>query len=618
MSMPTKPIRATLALLAVLPLATAASAAGPARPADELTVADLARGWTRPLSPLPARADQGQGALSRLDALAALAAGHAPGRCATPLLVALHQHESRLNASTKRLRERAASVLLGPSAAQASAGREFLIHYTTDPASPDRVSGVDLDLSGVPDGVERIASELSDILADFVHEAAWPPAPVEAAQGPQRGPAAVDVFLIGLGEARGGRLDGFTRPLAPAGPNWDDAPDGTGAALYIDASLASPQASSRAPLAHQIAHMVQLSESARESTWWHEASATWLENHLEDTAEATAAALRGRGLRRVRGIEQDGLTLGLEAFLWPHYLVRGTGSDASLIRRIWEEMAAIPGNNTLDAMDQVLRRTLQSSLADEIRLFNIWNLFLGSADDGRHYPFASLLPTPSEDAAYDVVPARCASPGGPLFPMGSALVSLLGDGSDGGLRIRFEGAEGGRWDLSLLVHPVANPADVRHVAVEVDEEGHAEISVPWSDLAGIDLLVQNLASTGAPADYSCAITQDSRVPFDLLGFTASATDDGVSLAWSTEDEQRLAGWNIYRGAGPLGPFSRLNPWLVPGGGLGDRTLGYLYLDSTTQPGRKYYYRVEGVTFEGFSRTSHTTGVRIPPRGPSPR
>lgn len=616
--MPTTPIRATLALLAALPLGTAVAAAGPVRPAEEPSISDLARGWTRPLSPLPARADQTFGALSRLDALAALAAGHAPQRCASPLLIALHQHESRLNASTKRLRERAVAVPQGLNATLASPGHEFLIHYTTDPASSDRVSGVDLDLSGVPDGVERIAGEFSDILADVVHEAAWPPVPVGAPPAAQRGPAAVDVFLIGLGEARGGRLDGFTRPLAPAGSDRDDAPDGTAAALFLDASLASPQAASRPALAHQIAHMVQLSESARESIWWHEASATWLENRLEDTADATASALRGRGLRRGRGIEQDSLTLGLEAFLWPHYLVRSTGSDASLVRRLWEEMAAVPGNNTLDAMDQVLRRTLQSSLADEIRLFNIWNLFLGSADDGRHYPFASLLPTPAEDAAYDVFPARCASPGGPLFPMGSALVSLLGDGSDGGLRIRFEGTEAGRWDLSLLVHPVANPADVRHVAVEVDEQGRAEISVPWSDLAGVDLLVQNLAPSGAPADYSCAITQDSRVPFDLLGFTASATDEGVSLAWSTEDEQRLAGWNVYRGAGPLGPFSRLNPWLVPGGGLGDHTLGYVYVDSTTQPGRKYYYRVEGITFEGFSRTSHTAGVRTAPRGASPR
>src|SRR5262249_53140137 len=150
--------------------------------------------------------------------------------------------------------------------------------------------------------------------------------------------------------------------------------------------------------------------SARESSWWHEASATWLENRLQRDAAAVAADFGSSepAPPAHRGLSDDTIGMSLEAFLWPHYLVQSSGAGVTLLRHLWEEMAAVPGNNTFDAMDHVLRRT-SSSLSEEIRVFNIWNLFLGKADDGSHYPFSSLLPTPQGDATYDVFPARGAS-----------------------------------------------------------------------------------------------------------------------------------------------------------------------------------------------------------------
>ena len=77
--------------------------------------------------------------------------------------------------------------------------------------------------------------------------------------------------------------------------------------------------------------------------------------------------------------------------LWPHYLL-WSGSSPGVLGAAWEEMAVIPGNNTLEAMREAVGRHRGTSLEDEVRAFRIWNVFLGEFDDGNHYPFASDLP----------------------------------------------------------------------------------------------------------------------------------------------------------------------------------------------------------------------------------
>jgi len=608
------------------------------RPAS---IRELSRAWTRSIPPLPARGAAGTGSSTgRADALAALmGGGNDDGRCATALLVAMYQNGSRLNPPTRRWLEqltRPPSSAAGSTghlqgATLQSSGGEFLIHYSTDPLSLDRVEATDGDLNGVPDGVDRLAVELTDELADFVHVLGWAPAP---APGATRGSGgAIDVYLSGgLGSDAG--LMGFVMPRGagwapgtPAAtggaPGEGEPAEGADAAIYLDSRLAAAKASSRDAVAHMVAHVILMRESVRESPWWHEATATWLENRLRHDAPVVASSFgTPAGAARARGLSDDALQLSAEAFLWPHYLTQSAGADTPLLRRLWEEMAAVPGNNTLEAMDRVLRRTAGSSLAEEIRVFNIWNIFLGQADDGHHYPFASLMPTPQGDATYETFPTRGTSLSGPVPPLGSALVRMLGDGSQGGLRVRFFGAEPGEWDVSLLVYSAGRSGEVRHVAMEIDGSGRGFVPVPWKGLAAIDLMIQNLAAPAmAPADYYFTIDYDPAVPYDLMALNAEDAGGRAMLTWSTESEERLAGWNVWRGPGPLGPFSRINRYLVPGAGQPDTPMSYFFVDSSVEPGRKYYYYLEGVTLEGFTETSHPTGVRLarpPAKSPASR
>src|SRR5262245_12693177 len=253
-------------------LAAGALSGGMARAAsakEPLSLKELERVWTRPTAVLPAA--PGPTSSSRIEAISALGFGRGADRCATPLLIALSQRASRLNQPTRKLLEQ---VTGAPSSGTPkrlfTADGEFLIHYWTDPGSPDAVEAVDDDRDGLPDGVERISSELTDVLADCTHVLEWPLAPNPARSRRSAVGEPVEVFLIRLDSASGG-AEGFTAPVLPAperlGPIEVEPPEGAAAAIYLDARLASRGAASRVAVTHQVAHLVQIRDSVRESPW---------------------------------------------------------------------------------------------------------------------------------------------------------------------------------------------------------------------------------------------------------------------------------------------------------------------------------------------------------------
>lgn len=574
---------------------------------DPPSLQELRKSWSQAAQQTGLSPSLRRSGVTRTDALDTLAGGLPEGvRCASPLLVALHQDSADLSPASRALMDRATIIRsIVPGATTISPDGRFRVHYWSRP-SPDAVDAADLDIDGVPDGVERIASELTDVLADFVHLLEWPAA--EAGDGDM-----VDVFLVNLSGSIAA-LDGFALPKGVV-LDPDARPEGVGSVIFLDTGLADRETTSRPAITHQVAHMILNRESVLESPWWHESSAAWLEDRLEATGPEQAARFGlDTFVDRPRGLSDDDLGYGLESFLWPHYLMDSTGSDVDLLRGIWQEMAAVPGNNTFEAIDRHLGRSLESSLAEEVRVFHIWNLFLGQADDGGHYRLGNALPTPQGDATFEAFPARGTSLSGPIFPLGSTMLRILGDGSRGGLRITVIGDDIADWDVSLVIYSAERPSDIRFLPLEFDDSGQAYVSFPWKSMAAVDILVQNLSSPDRPAaDYAFVVDHDPAVPFDLMNFTVSQTRQGAVLTWTTESEDRVAGWNIHRGPGPIGPFTRINTLLVPGAGIPGQEMQYVFIDETARPGHKYYYRIQGVTFEGFTETTHPAGVRLAPR-----
>ena len=85
----------------------------------------------------------------------------------------------------------------------------------------------------------------------------------------------------------------------------------------------------------------------------------------------------------------------------------------------------------------------------------------------------------------------------------------------------------------------------------------------------------------------------------LLLIQASGCTAPVRVEWTTESEVSTAGFNLYRGESPGGPFDvKVNQQLIPP--ATDPLLGgeYTYLDETALLGRTYYYRLEEIEESG--------------------
>jgi hypothetical protein len=93
----------------------------------------------------------------------------------------------------------------------------------------------------------------------------------------------------------------------------------------------------------------------------------------------------------------------------------------------------------------------------------------------------------------------------------------------------------------------------------------------------------------------------------LLGASCSAP---VRIDWSTETEINTAGFNIYRGESPDGPFDvKVNEQLIPPSP--DPMTGgkYSYVDNAAQLGKLYYYQLEEVERNGTQTKLGVTPAR---------
>jgi hypothetical protein len=85
-----------------------------------------------------------------------------------------------------------------------------------------------------------------------------------------------------------------------------------------------------------------------------------------------------------------------------------------------------------------------------------------------------------------------------------------------------------------------------------------------------------------------------------LGFQSIRSLDQAKIVieWSTESELDIAGFNLLRGESLEGPFTRINPQLIPPSK--DPLTGgdYAYEDMDLKPGVTYYYVLEDIDISG--------------------
>lgn len=96
----------------------------------------------------------------------------------------------------------------------------------------------------------------------------------------------------------------------------------------------------------------------------------------------------------------------------------------------------------------------------------------------------------------------------------------------------------------------------------------------------------------------------------ILLFLAGCTGQ-VEVTWRTESEINTAGFNLYRGLSPTGPFDvKVNDQLIPASP--DPLTGgeYRFVDRTVRPGVTYYYQLQEVETDGQVNSYGPIAVRV--------
>lgn len=93
------------------------------------------------------------------------------------------------------------------------------------------------------------------------------------------------------------------------------------------------------------------------------------------------------------------------------------------------------------------------------------------------------------------------------------------------------------------------------------------------------------------------------LPVILLILALAGCTVPVTIEWATEVEIDTAGFDIYRGESPQGPFDvKVNEAPIPASPDAMAGGEYSFVDRTAQAGRTYYYQLQEVEVDGTVNT----------------
>jgi len=256
--------------------------------------------------------------------------------------------------------------------------RNFKIHYNT--VGNNAIPLTDSDNNGLYDFIEVTAEAFEHSLSFFVDTLGYnPPPPDNGHDGDE-----YDIYIDALGRGYYGETN-----------SEDPVPGTEGSTSFIRihntfnyGHYTTGHDGIRVTAAHELHHAVQFGYSWRyEDSYFHEITSTWFEDVVFDDINDYLQYLPSlfdnldRPFNTYNGRNEYGMAI------WLHFLSKRFNNN--IVREIWEK---IPQKNSFDAMDEVLYEK-NSSFADELSRFALWNYYTGSrADSVNFYEEGSFYP----------------------------------------------------------------------------------------------------------------------------------------------------------------------------------------------------------------------------------
>jgi hypothetical protein len=176
---------------------------------------------------------------------------------------------------------------------------------------------------------------------------------------------------------------------------------------------------------------------------------------------------------------------------------------------------------------------------------------------------------------------------------GSVVVGLL--------RFQVVGAAGSSTSLSFIGASLLDGSG-SYVPVQPVPLSFKVVSQADRDCDGVRDGVDN-----CPAVYNPSQTDTDRdgrgdaceeLAVQLVSFTAEPRGKRVVLRWRTATEPDNAGFVLYRGLSPEGPWLRLTPALIPARGSAVSGASYEFVDRPPRRARQVYYLLQDVDVDG--------------------
>jgi hypothetical protein len=434
-----------------------------------------------------------------------------PIKCGTPIMMEAMQAAPSLSPAFRAELQEAAARITTDSVYETPSGH-FLIHYDLD--GVNKVPDDDIDSSGHPDFIEKLALYFDSSWSHEVDNLGWTPPPSDGIAG---GDGRYDIYPTSIG-----LVYGFTIQDQPGPEPWNDY------SSYIllnksflgfpgnDDPEGNQAGTMKVTVAHEFNHACQFADNPLHfhvtESWWQEISATWMEDVVYDTVNDNY-----NYLDEFFSLPQmslfDGSIRKYGAFVLGKFIEESL--DADIGRQAWEKMRWSAATPSLDSalMDA------GSSFAAAYRTFAGWNYFTDTRDVGTHYY--------EEGARYPLVPITRTESNYPLGPKtGSQVQSMAADyieflpdplGRDV-VEFNFNGANGIPWQAAMWL--IDSSGDAVERAIDLDPTtGNGTLYFGGLDSIAKGVLVAaNVSLTPTEAGYQYSLSFLARADCNHNGF----------------------------------------------------------------------------------------------------
>lgn len=387
-------------------------------------------------------------------------------KCGTPVTVAINcmkSHGFQLPSSVLETRPDYLPLSFG--------GTNVLVHYADTGSHAPYEAGIDtLPADGVPDYINRM-TEIFEYVIDIetgdlnLGKMGFNLPPADNGRG---GDNRYDIYVMNLGAG----YYGFTMPEGVAGQyqlsSFIEIENDFSGTFYQN----DPITAVKVTAAHEYFHAIQFGYDALEfdydnvsdpntyKPWWFEASAVWAEEIVYDSLDDYINYLPyffGYPWMNLGTFSYDlGDPRAFHPYgssVWPIFLTEKYAPD--IVRQIWERCAAVPGYNTLIAMNNVLAQhsvTLSKSFLE----FSVWNyhtdIYANPAlcySEGASFPAVALTGYISQP---DSTSYSIGGFSNPPEHLGANYIVVQTGQNSGGLSITFDGDDitGPGWHAAVL------------------------------------------------------------------------------------------------------------------------------------------------------------------------